>query len=110
MNKLEFVFVITAYVVSIISVCLFWSNVAVVSAIIAVLSLIFLLLWHRKNDIITFIFGIAFGLVSESICVYFGAWTYTKPTFLVPLWLPLIWGNAAMIIRRFVIEIDQRIR
>lgn len=104
---LKVLFVILVYIISIISVILFWKDIILLSFILLILSIVTLALWHRKNDIITFFFGVIFGWVSESVCIYFGVWKYTNPTYLVPLWLPLLWGIAAMVIRRFTLEIEK---
>ena len=50
------------------------------------------------------------GAVGESVCIYFGAWSYANPTYLIPLWLPILWGLAALIIRRFTLEIDKKFK
>ncbi|MFZ2555250.1 MAG: hypothetical protein WAZ27_00215 [Minisyncoccia bacterium] len=39
------------------------------------------------------------GAVSEIIAISAGAWTYALPqVFTIPLWLPILWGNAALFI------------
>jgi len=105
---LKALFVALVYLGSIVSVILFWRDNILLSFIILILSVIALAVWHKKNDIITFLLGIIFGWFSESVCIYFGAWKYTNPTYLVPLWLPLLWGIAAFTIRRFTLRIEKR--
>lgn len=37
------------------------------------------------------------GVVSEVYAIHAGAWSYALPQILgVPLWLPFLWGNAAI--------------
>jgi hypothetical protein len=110
MNRRRILYVVLIYFLSILSVVLLWKDVLLLSSVLIILSIIFLTFWHRKKDIITFIFGVIFGWVTESICIYFGAWAYTNTTFLVPFWLPILWGIAAMIMRRFFIETEELIR
>ena len=59
--------------------------------------------WYKRHDIYFLIAGAIIGPVGEAICIYFGAWGYTNPTFLgIPMWLPLVWGSAVTVIKRFV--------
>lgn len=105
----EFLVYILVCIISIILVILFWKeNILLTTTLIFLLFLITIKLWHKKNDILTIVFGVIFGWASESVCVYFGVWEYTNPTFLVPLWLPILWGIAALIIRRFTFFIERR--
>ena len=40
------------------------------------------------------------GALCESLCIYFGVWEYAVHSFLnIPLWLPFLWGNAALFFR-----------
>jgi hypothetical protein len=32
------------------------------------------------------------------VAIYFGAWEYSKKFFLIPIWLPLLWGIGALIV------------
>ncbi|HLD38974.1 MAG TPA: hypothetical protein VJB05_01520 [archaeon] len=58
--------------------------------------------WHKKRDIILFVSGAIFGPLAETVAVYFGVWSYANPTFLgIPIWLPLVWGMAIVMIVRF---------
>ncbi len=102
--------IIVAYIVSIVSVILFWGDNILLSIILLILSIGILAIWHKKNDLITFFFGVIFGWFSESICIYFGAWTYTNPTYLVPLWLPILWGVTTVVIRRFNLIIERKFK
>jgi hypothetical protein len=36
--------------------------------------------------------------IGESVGIYFGAWDYSKKFFLIPIWLPLLWGIGALIV------------
>lgn len=57
--------------------------------------------WHKKHDVYFFVTGAIIGPSAEIICISFGVWQYTNPTFLgIPLWLPFAWGFATMVIKR----------
>jgi hypothetical protein len=65
-----------------------------------VMSILALCRWHTRSDL--FLYSVAFllGPAAEVIAVYFGAWEYSKPLFLIPLWLPPLWGVTAVVMRR----------
>src|SRR3989344_1945033 len=58
-------------------------------------ALLFILLSHDHKIWKIWIFGALFGPISEAFCIYYGLWNYTHPDFWgIPVWLPLVWGNA----------------
>ncbi|MEM5778670.1 MAG: DUF2878 family protein [Candidatus Aenigmatarchaeota archaeon] len=72
------------------------------------LSILTLFLYHERNDFVTYFTGAITGGMVEIICVYFGIWKYSNPTFFIPFWLPLLWGLAALVIRRFSLFIENK--
>jgi uncharacterized membrane protein YoaT (DUF817 family) len=97
--KKELVFELSIYVISLILVVALWSRPVILMICCGVISLTILLQWHTNRDI--FIYWVAFilGSIAELIAVYFGAWKYTKPSYLIPLWLPFTWGIAGLLIK-----------
>lgn len=89
-----------------ISVSLFWRTPWFLTAVIALISFGFL--WcegFKRKYVIAYAAIAAAGFVAESACVLAGAWTYTKPNMgVVPVWLPLIWGCAALVINQVLIR------
>jgi hypothetical protein len=44
--------------------------------------------------------GFVFGPLAEGLAIQTGAWEYASPSVLgIPLWLPFVWGNAALFIQ-----------
>lgn len=59
------------------------------------------LFWRgRRADLLYFIVPAILGPLGEILAILGGAWTYAKPAILVPIWLPLAWGCAAVLIKR----------
>ena len=56
--------------------------------------------WHSKSDLVFYFVGFALGPVGEFVAVYFGAWKYSKPLYLIPIWLPFLWGIAALFMKK----------
>ncbi|UCG51572.1 MAG: DUF2878 family protein [Candidatus Latescibacterota bacterium] len=64
------------------------------------LSLLMLIWWHAPGDLILYFVAFVFGTLADIVAVYFGAWSYSKPLYLAPVWLPPLWGIAALLLKR----------
>ncbi len=61
----------------------------------------------NKKSVHVFLAGFILGPLSEAFCVHFGAWEYSNAFMLgIPLYLPFVWGNAALYIKRIVFHWD----
>jgi len=58
----------------------------------------------------TFFYVVAFilGSSGEFVAVYAGAWEYSKPFYLIPVWLPFAWSISALFMKN-ISEIILRI-
>ena len=56
--------------------------------------------WHTRSDLLVYFIGFVLGPAAEGVAVYFGAWAYSKPFFLIPIWLPFLWGIAVIFVKR----------
>ncbi|NIP40571.1 MAG: DUF2878 family protein [Candidatus Aenigmarchaeota archaeon] len=82
-------------------IILFYTNNLLLTALLIIAWLVGIRFWHKKHDIYFFVAGAVIGSIAEIICIYFGVWQYANPTFLgIPMWLPIVWGLAAMLIKR----------
>jgi len=106
-KMIEEVFIALLVLFSVAFTALLWKDVIMLTVSLLILTIFTLRHFHQKNDFIIFLFGGFFGASTESVCIYFGAWKYSNPTFLIPLWLPILWGIAALVIRRFTFEIEK---
>lgn len=105
----KFSFGILIPFISALLVIMFWQNNILLTSLLLLLSvLVFVFLWKDKKGIITFLVGAFFGGVMEAICIYFNVWSYSNPTYLIPMWLPVLWGMTALVLRRFTLIIEKR--
>jgi hypothetical protein len=60
-----------------------------------------ILLWvsRRRGDYLYFVIPAVLGPLGEVPAILGGAWVYSKPMGVVPIWLPLAWGCAALLIK-----------
>ena len=77
-----------------------WKHPVILTSGYVLISIIVLIKWHTKADVISFITGAVFGPLGESIAIHYGAWTYSKSILIIPIWLPLLWGIAGTFLRR----------
>lgn len=93
--------------IGILLVSLLYTNVLLLTLVLAAGAVVVLKFWHSYHDTIFFLVAVAVGTLGEIVAVSFGAWRYAYPTFLsIPLWLPLAWGLAAVIIKRLAYDVQ----
>lgn len=94
---------------SLFSVALFWREPVLLSFLL--LAIAGAMIWLRKDACEVALFalcGIA-GTAAEAIGIAGGAWQYGKVfAFGVPMWLPVLWGIAAIFMARCYFQIAGR--
>jgi hypothetical protein len=79
-----------------------WPDNLIATTLLLILSAITIFHWRTHSDIFHFVVPAILGPLAESICIFYGAWTYSNPTLIIPIWLPLVWGLAGISIGRLV--------
>ena len=90
------------YVVCLALVSLLWQRPLVLAGGYGLLSLAMLYKWHTRGDLAFYFVAFVLGPAGEMVAIRFGAWRYAEPFYLIPLWLPLLWGIAALFGKRIV--------
>ena len=62
--------------------------------------MITLIKWHERSDVIFYLVAFALGPIGEVFAIYLGAWQYSKPFYLIPIWLPFLWGISALFVKK----------
>jgi hypothetical protein len=107
MIKVIYIALMLIIIFSISFVSLFWKDSILLTFALLIMAIFSLSYFHTKTDFIVFTTVGIVASFAEAVCIYFGAWNYTNPTRLIPLWLPILWGLAAIIIRRFSLEVEK---
>jgi len=97
--KRQILLLISVYALCIVLVSLLWSKPILLSACLAIVSVILLYRWHSKADVLFYAAAFVLGPLGELIAIRSGAWTYSKPIFLIPLWLPIVWGVVGLFLK-----------
>ena len=83
------------------AISVLWKNNFLLTILLLIGWLIGFKLWHKKQDFYFFVIGAIVGPIGEIVCIHFGAWKYSNPSFLgIPVWLPFVWGLAVILIKR----------
>jgi zinc transporter ZupT len=90
---------------SLILVSLLWRYNIVLSFILLGLGISIIFFMNPRRDWILFTTAGISGAIAEAIGIKFGAWTYTNPTYVIPIWLPILWGVAALFIKKLSLDI-----
>ena len=77
----------------------FWHEARIVVPLLAAISIAMLLVERTKSIFALYLTIFILGPLAESAFIARGAWSYAAPHVLgFSIWLPLLWGNAAIYI------------
>ncbi|MFH0737300.1 MAG: hypothetical protein V1827_01470 [Candidatus Micrarchaeota archaeon] len=78
----------------------FPNEIAILTAFVAVTFALIATGYYRRDEMKAGVLAALFGTAMETACIMAGSWHYTYAMFGTPLWLPLCWFNAFLIMRR----------
>jgi uncharacterized membrane protein YoaT (DUF817 family) len=92
---------------SLVLVTNLWIYPKILTLGLIIISFLMLLTYKKEDEIILFFLCGVAGAIAEITAIYFGAWKYSLTNFAnIPYWLPILWGIAAVYIKR----ISERIK
>ncbi len=96
---LEMIFIFSM----VLTIILFYKNNLLTAFLLALISLVGLKLWHKKDDVYFFVIPAFIGPTFEIICIYFGVWRYANPTLAgIPIYLPIAYGLALLVLKNII--------
>lgn len=94
---------VLSFLLSLLAIVILWrNNLALTLALLAIFIAMHYL-WRTHRDTIAFVVGAIGGPLAEIVAIHFNVWKYSNPDIIIghiPLWLPVAWGIAAMLIHR----------
>ncbi len=90
---------ISVYALCVALACGLWSHPALLTGCYILISIMFLWRWHTPSDVIFYAVAFILGPVGEIFAVAFGAWSYSRPFYYLPTWLPFLWGLAILVVK-----------
>jgi len=97
--KKELAFELGIYALCVLLAGFLWDRPCILTTCYVFISIILLIKWHTKSDLIFYFVAFVLGSLAESVAIYLGGWKYSKPFFLIPLWLPFLWGICAVFVK-----------
>jgi hypothetical protein len=98
--KKELVFELSICAISVALAGFFWRKPAILTISYVVISMIMLTKWPERSDLIFYFVAFGLGPIGEAFAIYLGAWQYSKPFYLIPIWLPFLWGISALFVKK----------
>jgi hypothetical protein len=98
--KKELLIAFGIYILCVALASFLWHNQFQLALCYFIISIYMFYRWHTKSDLIFYFIAFLFGPVGEAVAVSFRAWEYSKPLYLIPIWLPFLWGIAALFIKK----------
>jgi len=83
-----------------ITAAYFTLEMGVLFGFVLVTLILFAAKYYHTSEIRMALFAAVFGTAMETACIMAGNWHYSAAMFGTPLWLPLCWFNAFLIMRR----------
>jgi hypothetical protein len=97
--KKELAFELGIYILCIVLVGTLWHKPVILTICYAVISVAVLMKWHTKIDLLFYSITFVLGPIGEFMAIYLGAWEYSRPLYLIPSWLPFLWGICALFLK-----------
>ncbi len=88
------------YLLSLILVSLLWHRPSVLLLCYLAVSAFMLYQWHGRSDLAFYATAFLLGPLGEVVAVHFGAWRYSAPLYVIPVWLPFLWGIVALFLKK----------
>lgn len=102
------IFNIIFAVLTILFPILFYRNILLTCILVSLVGVVGLTKWKSRITLVIFIFGALWGSSAEMIAISYNVWSYSFTNFLnIPLWLFIVWGNAAAFIYQTAIEFER---
>jgi hypothetical protein len=88
------------YALCIALASMLWQRPMLLSVCFILITVFMLSKWHEKTDLTFYFVAFLLGPIGELAVVHFGAWKYAKPIYLIPAWLPFLWGIFALFLKK----------
>ena len=98
-KKKSIVIVLSIYAMCVILVCFLWTKPILLTGCYFIISIMLFFRWHAPSDFIFYFVAFILGPLGEIFAIVFGAWSYAQPFYVIPTWLPLLWGIAALVVK-----------
>ena len=98
--KTKLIIQVVIYVLCIALASTLWHRPIALSLCYMLVTVFMLSKWHARSDLLFYSVAFVVGPAAEAVAVRFRAWEYSKPLYLIPVWLPLLWGIVGLFLKK----------
>lgn len=98
--KRELIILVAIYALCLTLTSGFWHKPIALSLCYILISVFMLARWHGRSDLLFYCAAFVLGPIGEAVAVHFRAWEYAKPLYLIPVWLPFLWGIFGLFLKK----------
>jgi uncharacterized membrane protein YoaT (DUF817 family) len=98
--KRELIILVVIYVLCVALASILWRRPLALSLCYVLIAVFMLCNWHARSDLVSYALAFVLGPAGEAVAVYFDAWEYPKPLYLIPVWLPFVWGIVGLFLKK----------
>jgi hypothetical protein len=99
-DRLKFVLNAALALATLFLTSVLWRYPAALIALLVVTAAAIYRIRPNASSVVVYATGFIFGPAAEAVSITTGAWEYDSTfVFGVPVWLPFVWGNAALFIQ-----------
>jgi uncharacterized membrane protein YoaT (DUF817 family) len=99
-DRVKFVLNATLALATLFLTSVLWHYPVALIAVLLVTALGIYVIRPSATSVVVYMTGFVFGPIAEAVSISTGAWEYDTTHLLgVPVWLPFVWGNAALFIQ-----------
>lgn len=93
-------------ITTLLIILFFYSKIFIATTILSIVTIIGMVKWKSWSTFAIFLFGAIGGTGAEMLAINSGVWSYAIINlFNIPIWLFIVWGNAACFIYQTAIEL-----
>lgn len=99
-DRLKFVINAGLALATLFLTAVLWHYPTALIALLLVTAVAIFRIRPTASSAVVYLTGFVFGPAAEAVSITTGAWEYDSSDFFgVPVWLPFVWGNAALFIQ-----------
>lgn len=93
---------LSIFALTVLLTSLLWRRPGALTTSLALVSALLLWRWHSRAEVAYFALSTFLGPMGELVAVRFGAWEYSLPLVILPIWLPLAYGISGLFLYKIV--------
>ena len=98
--KRELIILVVIYALCVALASILWHKPIALSLCYILITVFMVSKWHDRSDLLFYSVAFVLGPTGEAVAVHFRAFEYSKPLYLIPVWLPFLWGIFGLFLKK----------